>query len=138
MLGHTEDFRKAILALHSDEPAEAIESRIVALHAEIDDLENRRADAIRDLEKLAEHPELSASVAASAISSFDGRINDLWQEIEKARRRLLSKNSILIEIGDALDLLPARPLRAMMATVMTVIITPNCDIKIELHGEEKL
>jgi transcriptional regulator with XRE-family HTH domain len=136
-LGRTEDFRKAVSALHSDESAESTESQIVALQTEIDNLEDQRANAIRDLENLAEHPELSTKVVAGAISSFDGRINDLRQEIAKARRRLHSKNSIRIEIDDTVGSLPRRPRRAMMAALMTVIITPNCNIEIERLWEQK-
>jgi transcriptional regulator with XRE-family HTH domain len=130
-IAQTEDFRNAVSALNADEPAKSIESKIIALCTEIDNLEDRRADMIRDLGNLANRPELSAKVTANAISSFDSRINDLRQEVADARRRLRGRDSIVMDTDDAVAPLPGRPIRAMMATLIAVIITSACDVKIE-------
>jgi hypothetical protein len=74
---------------------------------------------------------LSAKVAASAISSFDNRINTLQQEIKETRGLLTRKYFPIDRSKPAIDVLPSRSLRAMIITIMTVVITSDCNIEIE-------
>jgi transcriptional regulator with XRE-family HTH domain len=127
-----------ILPEATDESAESLKSRIITLYDEVDHLEERRAVAVRDLKDLAEHPELDAKVVASAISSFDNRINAIQREITETRRSLDQKvNDLkplpaLAGVMKGWDILPARALRKMLMTIVhAIVITPGYTIVVE-------
>ena len=117
------------------ESVESLESQIIALRSEVNILERRRAITIQKLKNLAELPELDAKVVASAISSFDKKINAIQQEITETITRLERKRSYsdplppLAGVMEGWDLLPAPALREMLMTVVrAIVVAPDGSI----------
>jgi site-specific DNA recombinase len=91
---------------------------------EITVLERRKAEAERQLEKLADHPGLSLEITARAIASFDEKIAAIRERISAApgRRMLAQYEGISEEEWRAL---PLAVRRALVAASFRVTILPT-------------
>lgn len=116
------------------DPGESPDSRITEMNAEIAKLQDRRTDFIREFANLADNPGLSAKDIKRAIRSFDEKIAQLEREVAEKRRRAVLEHFQGI-IRDSWDALPRDARRKVIETLMTVIITPENDVKIEWAGE---
>lgn len=121
----------------SGDSSESLDSRLAEMSTEIIKLRERRADAIRVLETLADSPEISADVVASSIASFDSKILELEQAIDELKKRLVLECSQGI-VHDAWMAMPLVVRRIAIGILMAaVVITPESEIRVEWPGQKK-
>jgi transcriptional regulator with XRE-family HTH domain len=86
---------------------ESLDSQVAEIKNKVDELIERRAAAVHELETLADHPGLSARIVARSISSFSDRIIELEHALAKRmeqialerQRMLLERHEGMLEVG---------------------------------------
>jgi hypothetical protein len=103
---------------------DADEAGAVGVGAEIAALERRKAKARKQLETLADHPEIDAGLVARSLASFDQRIDELRGQLAAtSERRLVTR--LLGVSQEQWDAEPVDVRAVVVRTLFRVLIDPT-------------